>query len=197
MDNYEFDIFEPKIGEIVPDDLAFEVFHEDAIIPKTFGDFRGSWVVLLFYPADFTFVCPTELEDMQSLYADFKKEGAEVISMSTDTVFSHKVWKEVSPTIKMLEYPMGADPSHEVAEAFEVLMPEKGLANRGTFIIDPEGVIKAIEITHDAIGRSAKDTLRKFKAAKFAMSHPGNVCPANFDDGSESLTPSIDLAGKI
>ena len=197
MDNYEFDIFEPKIGKIVPEDLAFEVFHEGKVVPASFGNLRGSWTVLLFYPADFTFVCPTELDDMQSLYADFKKEGAEVISMSTDTVFSHKVWKEVSPAIKTLEYPMGADPSHEISEAFEVLMPEKGLANRGTFIIDPEGVIKAIEITHDAIGRSAKDTLRKLKAAKFAMSHPGNVCPANFDDGNASLTPSIDMAGTL
>ena len=197
MDNYDFDIFEPKIGEVVPEDLAFEVFHEGKISPKTFADFRGSWTVLLFYPADFTFVCPTELEDMQSLYTDFKKEGAEVLSMSTDTAFAHKVWKEVSPTMKMLEYPMGADSSHAVAEAFEVLIPENGLAQRGTFVISPEGVIKTIEITDGSIGRSAKDTLRKLKAAKFTASHPGDVCPANFDDGSDSLAPSVDLVGKI
>lgn len=191
------EMFIPEIGAVVPEDLAFETFHKNVVVPMSFKQLRGKWTVLVFYPADFTFVCPTELEDMQKLYADFVKEGAEVVSMSTDTVFCHKAWKDMSPTIKTIEYPMGADPSHEVSEAFEVLMEGKGLANRGTFIIDPEGVIKGIEITHDSIGRSAKETLRKLRAAKFTLTHPGNVCPANFEEGDDTIQPSIDLAGKI
>lgn len=185
------------VGDTVPEDLTFEAFQNEEIKQMSFQDLRGKWAVLVFYPKDFTFVCPTELEDMQKLYADFKKEGAEVVSMSTDTVYVHKAWHDHSPAIKTLEYPMGSDPSHEISEMFGVLIPEEGVTHRGTFIIDPEGVIKAYEVNHDSIGRNGKEALRKLKAAKYATDNPGNVCPANWDEGGETLKPGLDLVGKI
>lgn len=186
-----------SVGDSVPEDLSFEVFQNEETRKVSFQDLRGKWTVLMFYPADFTFVCPTELEDMQQQYEAFKKEGAEVISMSTDTVFVHKAWHDHSPAIKTLTYLMGADPTHEISEAFGVLIPEEGMALRGTFIISPEGQIKAAEINDNSIGRKATETLRKLKAAKYVSEHPGNVCPANWDEGGETLKPGLDLVGKI
>ncbi len=186
-----------SVGDTVPEDLSFEVFQNEEIKKMTFKDLRGSWAVLFFYPADFTFVCPTELEDMQKHYEAFKKEGAEVISVSTDTVFVHKAWHDHSPAIKTLEYPMAADPTHEIAETVGVLIAEEGVALRGTFIISPDGVVKAVEINDNSIGRKASETLRKLKAAKYVSQHPGNVCPANWDEGGETLKPGLDLVGKI
>jgi NADH-dependent peroxiredoxin subunit C len=199
MKDYEYDLqFERlTVGDEVPEELDFEVFQSEETKRISFKDLRGKWVVLMFYPKDFTFVCPTELEDMQKHYEAFQKEGAEVISMSTDTVFVHKAWHDNSPAIKTLTYPMGADPSHEVSELFGVLIPEEGVTHRGTFIISPDGIVKAFEVNHDAIGRNAKETLRKLKAAKYAGENPGNVCPANWDEGAETLKPGLDLVGKI
>lgn len=186
-----------SVGDTVPEDLSFEVFQSEEIKKMTFKDLRGSWTVLFFYPADFTFVCPTELEDMQKHYEAFKKEGAEVVSVSTDTVFVHKAWHDHSPAIKTLEYPMAADPTHDISEMFGVLIAEEGVALRGTFIISPDGVIKAVEINDNSIGRKASETLRKLKAAKYVSQNPGNVCPANWDEGGETLKPGLDLVGKI
>lgn len=186
-----------SVGDTVPEDVSFEVYQNEETKKLSFKDLRGKWTVLLFYPADFTFVCPTELEDMQKNYAAFKKEDAEVISVSTDTVFVHKAWHDNSPAIKTIEYPMAADPTHEIAELFGVLIPEEGLALRGTFIINPDGVIKAVEINDNSIGRKATETLRKLKAAKYVNEHPGNVCPANWDEGGDTLKPGMDLVGKI
>lgn len=185
------------VGDTVPEDLSFDVFQNEEIKKVTMKDLRSHWVVLMFYPKDFTFVCPTELEDMQRNYDAFKKEGAEVISMSTDTVYVHKAWHDNSPAIKTLTYPMGEDPSHQISELFGVLIPDEGVTHRATFIISPDGVIKAVEINHDSIGRNGKETLRKLKAAKYASEHPGNVCPANWDEGAETLKPGLDLVGKI
>ncbi len=186
-----------SIGDVVPEELEFSVYQGNAERKISFKELRGKWVVLVFYPKDFTFVCPTELEDMQRHYEAFQSEGGEVISISTDTVEVHKAWHDHSPAIGTLTYPMGADPSHEMSEVFGVLIPEEGVAQRGTFIIDPEGVIRCVEITHDAIGRSAKETLRKLKAAKYVNEHPGNVCPAAWEEGGETLKPSLEMVGKI
>ncbi|MCA9363881.1 redoxin domain-containing protein [Candidatus Kaiserbacteria bacterium] len=185
------------VGEVVPEDVSFPVFHNEEEHSLSFKELRGKWVVLVFYPKDFTFICPTELEDMQKHYERFQAENVEVISMSTDTIEVHKAWHDNSPAIKTITYPMGADPSHAVAELFGVLIPDEGVTHRATFIIDPEGVIRCIEINHDAIGRSAAETFRKTKAAKYVNEHPGNVCPASWQEGDDTLHPGLDLVGKI
>lgn len=185
------------VGDVVPALLDFEAYQDEKIRRTNFGDLRGTWIILFFYPADFTFVCPTELGEMAGLYETFKKEGAEIISVSTDTVHVHKAWHDVSATIKKITFPMAADPSHELSELFGVLIPEKGIAHRGTFIINPEGVIKTVEITDDAIGRKALETLRKFRAARHVSEHPGTVCPASWEEGDDTLQPGLDLVGKI
>lgn len=186
-----------SVGDTVPEIIDFSYFQNNEEKTLSFKELRGRWAVLVFYPKDFTFVCPTELMDMQNHYEAFKTEGAEVISMSTDTIEVHKAWHDNSPAIKEVAYPMGADPSHELSYLFGVLIPEAGVTHRGTFIIDPEGVVRCVEINHDAIGRSAKETLRKLKAAKYVNEHPGNVCPASWEEGGDTLKPGLDLVGKI
>ena len=192
------DMWSPlSVGDMVPEELDFEVYHKDEIHRMSFKDLRGKWTVLFFYPADFTFVCPTELEDMAKNYEAFQKENAEIVSVSTDTPFVHKAWHDESPAIKTINYPMAADPAHVLSDLFGVLIEEEGVALRGTFIVDPEGVIKGVEINDNSIGRAAKETLRKLKAAKYVNEHPGNVCPANWDEGENTLKPGLDLVGKI
>lgn len=185
------------VGDAVPGELEFDVFHKEEEKRMSFKDFHGKWLVVFFYPADFSFVCPTELGEMADLYTEFVKEDVEVLSFSTDTVYVHKAWHDQSEMIKKITYPMGADPSHEVSELFGVLNEEDGLARRGTFIVSPGGNIKALEITDDSIGRAAKDTLRKIKAAKYVLQHPGNVCPASWEEGEATITKGMDLVGKI
>lgn len=158
---------------------------------------KGKWSVLVFYPADFTFVCPTELEDLAEHYAEFQKLGVEVYSVSTDTHFSHKAWHDTSDAISKVTYPMLADPTHVLAKNFEVLIEEEGMALRGTFVINPEGEIKVLEIHDNGIGRVASELLRKVKAAQYIAAHPGEVCPAKWEEGAKTLTPSLDLVGKI
>ena len=160
-------------------------------------DLKGKWSIVVFYPADFTFVCPTELEDVQDHYAELKDLGAEVYSVSTDTHFVHKAWHDHSEAINKIRYTMIADPSQTITRNFDVLDEEKGLAQRGTFIIDPDGVIQAAEINADGIGRDASALIDKIKAAKYVRQNPGEVCPAKWKEGAETLTPSLDLVGKI
>lgn len=160
-------------------------------------DFMGKWSIVCFYPADFTFVCPTELEDLQDHYATFKELGVEVYSVSTDTHFTHKAWHDTSPAISKIEYIMIGDPSHQLSRMFDVLDEEQGLAQRGTFLIDPDGVIQAVEINADGIGRKASTLIDKIKAAQYVRNHPGEVCPAKWQEGGETLKPSLDLVGKI
>ncbi|AIC10436.1 peroxiredoxin [Xylella fastidiosa] len=157
---------------------------------------KGKWAVFVFYPADFTFVCPTELEDLADHYEEFQKYGVEIYSVSTDTHFSHKAWHDISPAIGKIKYAMIGDPTHEISRNFNVLRPS-GLADRGTFIIDPQGVIQSVEITAEGIGRDAKELLRKVKAAIYVANHPGEVCPAKWEEGGKTLAPSLDLVGKI
>jgi len=186
-----------SVGDIVPEELDFPVYHNDDISELSFEALRGKWVILMFYPKDFTFVCPTELAEMASLYEQFTKEGAEVVSVSTDTPEVHKAWHDVSPAIKTITFPMAADPSHLLSELFGVLIEDEGIAYRATFIISPDGVIKSVEMNDNSIGRNAKETLRKFKAAKYVSNNPSKVCPASWNEGDDTLTPGVDLVGKI
>jgi peroxiredoxin (alkyl hydroperoxide reductase subunit C) len=173
-----------------------QAFKAGEFIDITQDDLHGKWSVLVFYPADFTFVCPTELEDLADHYEQFQQMGVEVYSVSTDTHFSHKAWHDSSPAIGKIKYAMIGDPAHVLSSAFEVLRPS-GLADRGTFIIDPQGVIQAVEITAEGIGRDALELLRKVKAAQYVAQHPGEVCPAKWKEGDKTLKPSLDLVGKI
>lgn len=166
-------------------------------IEVTEQNFKGQWSVVCFYPADFTFVCPTELEDLQNQYAELKKLGVEVYSVSTDTHFTHKAWHDHSEAINKIEYIMIGDPSQKITRGFDVLDEEAGLADRGTFIIDPDGVVQALEINAGGIGRDASILVNKIKAAQYVRNNPGEVCPAKWQEGSQTLTPGLDLVGKI
>ncbi|MDY0394544.1 alkyl hydroperoxide reductase subunit C [Virgibacillus halophilus] len=158
---------------------------------------KGQWNIVCFYPADFSFVCPTELEDLQGQYAELKKLGVEVYSVSTDTHFVHKAWHDHSEAINKIEYTMIGDPSQTITRNFDVLDEELGLAQRGTFIIDPDGIVQAAEINADGIGRDASTLIDKIKAAQYVRNNPGEVCPAKWKEGTETLKPSLDLVGKI
>jgi len=160
-------------------------------------DLKGKWSVFVFYPADFTFVCPTELGDLADNYAEFKQIGCEVYAVSTDTHFTHKAWADVSETIKKVKYPMLADPTHKISEDFGVLIPEEGLALRGSFIINPDAEIVAYEVNALGIGRNSKELLRKVKAAQFVAKNGDQVCPAKWEPGAETLKPGLDLVGKL
>jgi len=172
-------------------------YHNGKFIEVTEQDFKGKWSVVCFYPADFTFVCPTELEDLQNHYAALKELGVEVYSVSTDTHFTHKAWHDTSKTIGKIEYIMIGDPSQKLSRMFDVLNEETGLAERGTFIIDPDGVIQAVEINAEGIGRDASVLINKIKAAQYVRNNPGEVCPAKWQEGAATLKPSLDLVGKI
>jgi peroxiredoxin (alkyl hydroperoxide reductase subunit C) len=172
-------------------------YHNGKFVPVTNEDLKGKWSVFVFYPADFTFVCPTELGDLADNYAAFQKMGVEIYSVSTDTHFTHKAWHDTSDTIGKVQYPMIADPTLAISRNFEVLIEEEGLAYRGTFVIDPAGKIKIIEVHDNGIGRDAKELLRKVQAAQYVASHPGEVCPAKWTPGANTLKPSLDLVGKI
>ncbi|WP_300655441.1 alkyl hydroperoxide reductase subunit C [Hydrogenophaga sp.] len=174
-----------------------QAFHNGKFVPVSDASLRGEWSVLIFMPAAFTFNCPTEVEDAADNYAEFQKVGAEVYIVTTDTHFAHKVWHETSPAVGKAKFPLIGDPTHALTRAFGVHIEEEGLALRGTFIINPEGVIKTAEIHDNAIARDVKETLRKLKAAQFVAKNPGQVCPAKWNEGAKTITPSLDLVGKI
>ncbi len=193
-----------QIGTSVPD-YEFEAYHKKEVRTMKLSDFRDKWLVLFFYPADFTFVCPTELEEMARLYPKFKEINTEIVSFSTDTVFVHKAWHDASEGIGAIEYPMGADPSGKISYAFGTLVDggelsltsDEGLSLRGTFIIDPQGILRSIEINDNSVGRSGKEALRKLQATQYVASHDGKVCPASWQPGDDDLTPGLDLVGKL
>jgi len=184
------------INSKVPE-FKVQSYHNNAFKTVTDKDLQRKWSIFFFYPADFTFVCPTELGDMADKYNEFQKMGVEVYSVSTDTHFTHKAWHDTSETIKKINYPMLADSTGHLARSFGVMIEEEGLAYRGTFVVNPEGKIKIAEIHDNGIGRNAEELLRKVQAAQFVASHPNEVCPAKWKPGSETLKPGLDLVGKI
>jgi peroxiredoxin (alkyl hydroperoxide reductase subunit C) len=177
--------------------FAAQALKSGKFVAVSEADLKGKWSVVFFYPADFTFVCPTELEDLADNYAEFKKLGVEIYAVSTDTHFAHKAWHDTSEAVKKIDYFMVGDPTHVISRNFEVLIEAAGLADRGTFVIDPNGVIQIVEVNAGGIGRDAKELLRKVKAAQYVASHPGEVCPAKWQEGEKTLAPSLDLVGKI
>ena len=163
----------------------------------TIKDILGKWSVFFFYPADFTFVCPTELEDLANKYEEFKKIGCEIYSVSCDTHFVHKAWHDASDTIKKIQYPMLADPTGALARDFDVMIEADGLAERGSFIVNPEGKIVAYEVIAGNVGRNADELLRRVQASQFVAEHGDQVCPAKWQPGASTLKPSLDLVGII
>lgn len=184
------------IGKPV-EEFTANAYHEGDFITVSDEDLKGKWSIFVFYPADFSFVCPTELEDVQSYYEDLKGLDCEVYSVSTDTHFVHKAWHDHSEAIGKLEFPMIGDPSAKISKMFDVFDEEEGLAQRGTFIIDPDGVVQTVEVNADGIGRDASSLVPKLKAAQHVRKHPDEVCPAKWEEDSETLSPGIDLVGKI
>ena len=192
------------VGKKIPD-FGFEVFQNEEIKHMSLASHKGMWLILFFYPADFTFICPTELEEMAEQYAEFRKLNAEVLAISTDTVWVHKAWHDQSPAVKKSTFPMVADPSGKLARAFGTyiegtgteLVEDEGLSLRGTFIVDPNGILRVSEIHSNNIGRNAKELLRKLQAAKFVHEHGGKVCPANWHPGDDTLSPGLSLVGKL
>lgn len=177
--------------------FSAKAFHNEQIVPVKLSDYKGKWAVLVFYPADFTFICPTELGDLADHYAEFQRLNTEVLSVSTDTTFVHKAWHDNSPTIAKIQFPMLADPTGMICKAYGTYIPEEGLSLRGTFIIDPDGVLKAYELHDNSIGRSSTELLRKIRAAQYVREHGGEVCPANWEPGKQTLRPGLNLVGKI
>jgi peroxiredoxin (alkyl hydroperoxide reductase subunit C) len=172
-------------------------FHNGEFVEVSDADLRGKWSIVFFYPADFTFVCPTELGDLADNYEELKNMGVEVYSVSTDTHFTHKAWHGSSETIGKIQYPMVGDPTGTLARNFGVYIEANGLAQRGSFVVDPEGRIQIMEVTAEGVGRDASELIRKVKAAQYVRNHPGEVCPAKWKEGEATLSPSLDLVGKI
>ncbi len=199
-ESFSDESFLAEIGARVPS-YTLRVFHNEEDKNINLLDFADKWLVLFFYPADFTFICPTELEEMAKKYEDFQKLGAEIVSVSTDTVFVHKAWHDTSEAVKKIKFPMAADPSGELCRMFNTYIEDgddAGLSLRASIIIDPKGIIKAMEINDNSIGRSAKELYRKLQAAKFVYEHGGKqVCPASWESGDDTLTPGLGLVGKI
>lgn len=174
-----------------------EAYKNGKFVSVSDADLKGKWSVVFFYPADFTFVCPTELEDLADNYTEFQKLGVEIYSVSTDTHFAHKAWHDTSEAVGKIQYTMVGDPTGQISRNFDVLIEAEGLADRGTFVVDPDGKIQIVEITAGGIGRDAVELLRKIKAAQYVAAHPGEVCPAKWQEGEKTLAPSLDLVGKI
>ena len=178
-------------------EFSVHAFVGDDFKTVTKADLLGKWSVFVFYPADFTFVCPTELGDLADLYPEFQKIGCEIYSVSCDTHWVHKAWWDASDTIKKIKYPMLADPTHALAQDFDVMIETDGVAERGSFVINPYGKIVAYEVNSDSVGRSAQELLRRVEASQFVATHGDQVCPANWKPGAATLTPSLDLVGQL
>lgn len=185
-----------KINEPAPE-FHEDAYYKDEIKKIKLSSYRGKWVVLFFYPGDFTFVCPTELAQLAAYHDTFKKMNTEIISVSRDTAFVHKAWHDNSPMIKTINFPMLADPTAKVCKDYGTYIEEEGLSFRATFIINPEGIIKSFEINDNSIGRSIDELIRKLQAAQYVSEHKGEVCPMNWKPGSKTLKPGVDLVGKL
>ena len=185
-----------KINELAPDFMT-EAFHEEEIKKISLKDYEGKWVILFFYPADFTFVCPTELGELAEHYETFKKLNTEILSVSVDTPFVHKAWHDNSETIKNISFPMISDPTHNICTSYGTLIESEGVSLRATFVIDPHGIIKAFEFHDNSIGRSVEELIRKLEAAQFVEKNGGELCPASWKKGKKTLHPGLELVGKI
>jgi NADH-dependent peroxiredoxin subunit C len=185
-----------KIGEMAPD-FNVKSFQNGDVKDVSLKNYKGKWVILAFYPADFTFICPTELGKFADYYPEFKNLGAEVMSVSTDTEFTHKAWHNASETIKKIRFPMLADPTGKICRDYGTYIYNDGMSLRATFIIDPDGKVMGMDVHHNDIGRSVKEVLRKLKAAKFTRENKGQVCPVEWEEGQQTLRPGMDLVGKI
>ena len=185
-----------KIGDSIPD-LELEAFLGDRIEKVRLTDYRDQWLVLLFYPSDFTYVCPTELREAAELYEKFKELGAEIVSVSTDSAFVHKSWHDSSKAVGKVRFPMLADRSGKLCREFGTYIEDEGLSLRATFIVDPKGVVKLIEMHDEAIGRNVGEILRKLQALKYVSDNPDSVCPASWKPGAEVLKPKFDLIGGL
>ena len=168
-------------------DFTLESFHQQKIKSVQFSKYRSKWIILFFYPGDFTFVCPTELSEAADYYQRIQKLGAEILSISTDSVYVHQAWHDSDPLIGKIKFPMLADPSGQVSQQFGVYQPAKGISMRATFIVDPQGILRALEIHDDSVGRSMAETIRKLQAAIYTVEHPGQVCPASWQPGDKSI----------
>jgi peroxiredoxin len=184
------------INKSVPE-FRTQAYHNGKFVEVSNETIRGKWSVMIFMPAAFTFNCPTEIEDAADNYSQFQKMGAEVYIVTTDTHFSHKVWHETSPAVGKARFPLVGDPTHTLSRGFGVHIEEEGLALRGTFVINPDGIVKTAEIHSNEIARDVSETVRKLKAAQYTAAHPNEVCPAKWTDGAATLKPSLDLVGKI
>lgn len=185
-----------KINEQAPE-INAEAFHNGENKKVKLSDYKGKWVVLFFYPADFTFICPTELGDLADKYEKFKEANAEVLSVSTDTVYVHKAWHDKSDTINKIKFPMVADPTTKICRDYGTYIEDEGLSTRATIIVDPDGVVKAFEMHDNSLGRNVDETLRKLEAAEYVRENGEEVCPVNWTKGKETLKPGLDLVGKI
>lgn len=192
----ELNLTMPLIGKKLPA-LEFDVLLNDKIERKNLSSYAGQWLLLFFYPGDFTFVCPTELRELAALYPEFQKINVEVVGVSCDSVYVHKAWHDSSPAIKEVNYPLAADPAALLARALGVYLENDGVALRGTFIVDPDGIIKSAEVNDNSIGRSGAEMMRKVQAAQYVTTHPNEVCPMNWKPGAATLKPGLDLVGKI
>ncbi len=184
------------INKSAPEFTA-KIFYEEKIKKINLSDYKGKWVVLFFYPGDFTFICPTELKALAENYEKFKELNTEILSVSTDSEFVHKAWHDKSEAIKLIKFPMVADPTGKICKDYGTYIEEEGVSLRGTFIIDPDGTLKSYEINDNDIGRGVEELLRKIQAAQFVRAHGGEVCPANWTPGKSTLKPGLDLVGKI
>lgn len=190
------DLMIATVGQKAPTFTA-NAWYKQQVGKLNLAGYRGKWVILYFYPADFTFVCPTELGDIADQYDELQKIDTEVISISTDTEWAHKVWQDVSPIIKKVKFPMAADPTGNICRSYGVYIEEMGIAQRGRFIIDPDGILRAMEITDGPLGRNAEEAVRQLKALQHLRANPGQACPANWKKGNDTLTPGADIAGKL
>ncbi|MDP2091229.1 MAG: redoxin domain-containing protein [Candidatus Gracilibacteria bacterium] len=197
MENYEFPTIAKIDNEAPSFDLPFYNPKTDEDGRISLGDLNGKWTVLFYYPADFTFVCPTELKDMAEQEEKFKELGVEVLAISTDTIFSHRAWVKHEKLMSGFPYKMLADHSTEVADIYNILDEESGIAGRGTFVIDPDGVLRTIEVTSGPLGRNSDELIRKIEALQFMRAHPTQACPAKWAVGSKTLTPNIKMAGEV
>lgn len=186
----------PTIGKQITD-FELNSYQNGKLGKVKLSEFRGKWLVLFFYPADFTFVCPTELEEMADNYDEFKKLNTEIISISTDTAFVHKAWHDTSPAIRKISFPMAADPTGDLCKEMGVYIDSEGLALRGTFVFDPEGNLVVMEVNENSVGRNVNELIRKLQAAQYVYAHHGEVCPASWKPGAKTLTPNEELIGKI